>query len=284
MHSSRMDNSRQCQDMMSNIFTSADLEFFKEGVHNESAIKRSWKLLCQSAQQQANDVKARFKECKKELAIVQSTYNEKTSAYDQLSKNYDEALTREKSLQDRVGELEEEKKDGEQLSAKQAERIEQLEEAPRQTEADAHQLRLDREKYVVEAGRGEMVRSRIINDYLPTFVRRLHQRNEYKWSLGKVFSLAIGKGFIDGISIGRKDPDIQAILKATPNVDPTSSDIFKDIYEKLFDKRYPYVDKVARLLHENFYNSLGSTPNRCSVVWARLEVVYRSLEEQVEKV
>ncbi|GKF35345.1 retrovirus-related pol polyprotein from transposon TNT 1-94, partial [Tanacetum coccineum] len=36
---------------------------------------------------------------------------------------------------------------------------------------------------------------------------------------------------------------------------------------------------VVGLLHEKFYNSLGSAPNRCSVVWARLEVVYRSLEE-----
>ncbi|GJR11233.1 copia protein [Tanacetum coccineum] len=36
---------------------------------------------------------------------------------------------------------------------------------------------------------------------------------------------------------------------------------------------------VVGLLHEKFYNSLGSAPNRCSVVWARLGVVYRSLEE-----
>ncbi|GJR02732.1 hypothetical protein Tco_0525716 [Tanacetum coccineum] len=33
------------------------------------------------------------------------------------------------------------------------------------------------------------------------------------------------------------------------------------------------------LLHEKFYNSLGSAPKRCIVVWARLGVVYRSLEE-----
>nr|GEX41292.1 hypothetical protein [Tanacetum cinerariifolium] len=169
--------SYSCRDMMSNLFTPADIEFFNEGVCNEFAVKRSWKLLCQSAQQQANillrfealteehadlfyahdsckdvkarfkeckkelatsaqqqsnvllrfeafteehadllyahdsckDVKVRFKECKKELAIVRSAYDEKTSAYDQLSKNYDGALTREKSLQDRVKELEKEK-------------------------------------------------------------------------------------------------------------------------------------------------------------------------------
>nr|GEX34625.1 hypothetical protein [Tanacetum cinerariifolium] len=112
-----------------------------------------------------------------------------------LSKNYDGALTREKSLQERVEELEEEKKEADQLSVE------------------------------------------IINDYLPTFVRRLHQSAEYKWSLGEVFILAICKGFIDGLSVGRKDKDVQTILKATPGVDLTSSSTFKEEYNKLFDKR-----------------------------------------------
>ncbi|GKA03875.1 hypothetical protein Tco_0676656 [Tanacetum coccineum] len=31
--------------------------------------------------------------------------------------------------------------------------------------------------------------------------------------------------------------------------------------------------------YTKFYNSLGSAPNRCSVVWARLGGCYRSLEE-----
>ncbi|GJT35490.1 PXMP2/4 family protein 4-like protein [Tanacetum coccineum] len=166
-------------------------EIVEKPVRDKSAQQQTNTLLCFEAltEEHANlfyahesckDVKARYKECKKELVKVQSAYDEKASAYDQLSKNYEGALTREKSLQDRLEELEEETK----------------------------------EKYVVEA---------------------------------EAFILAIDKGFIDGISIGRKDPDIQAILKATPNVNPASSDIFMETYEKLFDKRYPYVDKVARM-------------------------------------
>nr|GEV83553.1 hypothetical protein [Tanacetum cinerariifolium] len=164
--SSRMDNSRECHDIMANLFTPADEEFFLEGVQDESAIRRSWKLLCQSAQQQGNTL-LRFEE----LAVVQSAYNEKVSAFDQLSKNYDGALLQEKGFQDRLEELEEEKRES----------------------------------------------------------------TEYKRSLGEVFSLAIGKGFMDGISIGREDADVRAILQATPNVDPASSNIFMDAYEKLFD-------------------------------------------------
>ncbi|GKD41798.1 hypothetical protein Tco_1262005 [Tanacetum coccineum] len=100
--SCRMDNSRLCRDMMSNLFTPADQESFNEGMRNESAIKRSWKLLCQSAQ------------------------------------HYDGALTREKSLQDRLEELEDEKKETDQLNTAKSDRIKQLEEALRQFEADAH--------------------------------------------------------------------------------------------------------------------------------------------------
>nr|GEV06776.1 hypothetical protein [Tanacetum cinerariifolium] len=75
----------------------------------------------------------------------------------------------------------------------------------KQSEDDAHQLRLDSERYAVERGNGEMVRHRIINEYLPTFVRRLNQSADYKRSLGEVFSLVVGKGFIDGLSVGRKE-------------------------------------------------------------------------------
>ncbi|GKB91013.1 hypothetical protein Tco_0963285, partial [Tanacetum coccineum] len=49
---SRMDNSRECRDMLANLFTPADEGFFNEGVRDESAIRRSWKMLCQSTQQQ----------------------------------------------------------------------------------------------------------------------------------------------------------------------------------------------------------------------------------------
>ncbi|GJY50589.1 V-type proton ATPase subunit B2 [Tanacetum coccineum] len=268
--SSRMDNSRECRDMLANLFTPADEEFFNEGVRDESAIRRSWKMLCQSTQQQANvllrfealkeqhadlvyahescvDVKVRFKECRKELAKVQSAYDEKTAAYDKLSKNYEGALIREKSLQDRLEELEEEKKEVDNLNSSQADHIKRLEEALKQAEADAKQLRSEKVHYAVEAGKGEIVRQKIINQYLPTFVRRLHQSAEYKRSLGEVFSLAVGKGFIEGISIGHEEEDIQAILTATPNVDPSSSETFLPAYEKLFDQRYSYVDKVARM-------------------------------------
>nr|GEV46271.1 hypothetical protein [Tanacetum cinerariifolium] len=95
---------------------------------------------------------------------------------------------------DRVEELEKEKAETKEVCMTQADRIKQLEAKLKQFEIDAHHLRVDRERYAVECGNGEM-----------------------------------------------------AILTATPNVDPASPDIFMETCEKIFDKRYPYVDKVARV-------------------------------------
>ncbi|GJW80436.1 RNA-directed DNA polymerase, eukaryota, partial [Tanacetum coccineum] len=148
------------------------------------------------AHESCKDVKTRYKECKKELAMIQSAYDENVSAYNQLSKNYDGALTREKSLQDMIEEIEEEKKETEQLCNEQTERIKQLEATLKQSANDAHQLRLDRERYAVEADKGKC--------------------------------FAVGKGFIDGLFVSSKDKDVQAILKATSGVDPTSSDTFME--------------------------------------------------------
>ncbi|GJS00616.1 hypothetical protein Tco_0317124 [Tanacetum coccineum] len=101
-------------------------------------------------------------------------------------------------------------------------------------------------EYIVEAVRGNGKTTKLLK-IPPTLVRRnCHQSVEYKRLLGEVFSLTVGKGFIDGLFVGQKDEDIQTILKATPGVDPTSSDTFMEEYNKLFDQRYPYVDKVAR--------------------------------------
>ncbi|GJZ11967.1 hypothetical protein Tco_0546726 [Tanacetum coccineum] len=162
--SSRMDNSRECRDMMSNLFTPADHEFFNEGVDGMSPYHGEEHADLVYAHESCKDVKAHYKDCQKKLVKVQAAYDGKVSDYDQLSKNYEGALL---------------------------DHIRQLEDALKKSEAEADQLRREKEHYVVEAGRGEMVRQRIINQYLPTFVRRLHQSAEYKRSLRRVFSLAV---------------------------------------------------------------------------------------------
>nr|GEV60077.1 hypothetical protein [Tanacetum cinerariifolium] len=166
-NSSRMDNSRECRDMTANLFTPTDEEFFNDGVRDESAIRRFWKLLCQSTQQQAN-VLLRFETLKEQhadLVYVHESCTDVKARYKECWRN----------LQDRLEELEEEKKETENLNSSQVDWIRQLEEALKQVEADAEQLRAEKVHFAVEAGKGEIVRQKTVNQYLPTFVRWLHQ-------------------------------------------------------------------------------------------------------------
>ncbi|GKA58874.1 hypothetical protein Tco_0758187 [Tanacetum coccineum] len=125
-----MDNSHECRDMMANLFTLADDKFFNEGVRDESAIKRSWKLLCQSAQQQANTLLC-FKALKEQHADL-------IYAHEMNWPQFDQPMMR------KLEEVEEEKNEVDNLNSSQPDRIRKLKEALKQAEADVEQLRAEK--------------------------------------------------------------------------------------------------------------------------------------------
>ncbi|GKG01884.1 hypothetical protein Tco_0306589, partial [Tanacetum coccineum] len=165
---------RHRRDMMSNIFTPADLAFFNEGMDDREAVRRSWKLLCQSSQQQANMLlrferlydksdklqkscdlaQTKYVGCKKKLADLQVAFDTKVSDYGQLSHDYEDALHREDVLKVKVAELETGKKESDELVVSQAKRIKSLEVALKESKTGVEQLRSDMEKFAVAAGRG----------------------------------------------------------------------------------------------------------------------------------
>nr|GEW58963.1 hypothetical protein [Tanacetum cinerariifolium] len=179
----------------------ADSEFLNDGVPDQSAVKQSLRLLCQSTQQQANVV-LYFEALSEEYANLAYAYESCKEM-----KSAIESARRSRDLNKRVEELKGDKKGLEEVNVEQTDRIKHLEEELKKFE-DTHQLRFDREKHIVECGNREMVRGRIINEYLLTFVCRLHRSAEYKRSLGEVSSLAVGNGFINGVSTCRKDEDV----------------------------------------------------------------------------
>ncbi|GJS02958.1 hypothetical protein Tco_0319466 [Tanacetum coccineum] len=229
-----MEKFRQCRDMMSNIFTPADLAFFNEGMDDREAVRRSWKLLY------------KYGRLQEENAEPPVAFDAKVYDYGQLSHDYEDALRREEALKVKVAELEGGKKSSNELViSSELEHIKILEVALRSLRL-VSSLRSDREKFAVAAGQGEAIHKRLVTKYFPTFIQRLIQSNGYKESVGEVLSLAVGKGFIDGISLGRTKADVDALLKASPGVNPASSDLFMGEYLKLFEMYYPYVDKVTR--------------------------------------
>ncbi|GJT60140.1 hypothetical protein Tco_1003673 [Tanacetum coccineum] len=175
-------------------------------------------------QESCDLAQTKYAGCKKKLADLQVAFDAKVSDYGQLSHDYEDALRREEALKVKVAELEIGKKESDELVVSQAERIKSLEVSLKESETGVEQLRSDRKKFAIAAGKSK----------------------EYKESVGEVLSLVVGKGFIDGISLGRTKADVDALLKASPGVNPASSDLFMGEYLKLFEMHYPYVDKVTR--------------------------------------
>ncbi|GKC25035.1 hypothetical protein Tco_1027185 [Tanacetum coccineum] len=153
------------------LITPADYEFFNEGVE--------------------------------ERAELRSAYDEKVAAHDQLLADSNCATNVKEGMNKRIEELEREKKEWLKFGEEQVSRIKKLEVDLAELEKEAHQLRNEKEDFVVKCGQGEMVRQRLIHEYLPTFVRRLLQGVEYKGSLEETFSLPSATRWIKGISIGR---------------------------------------------------------------------------------
>ncbi|GJR51273.1 hypothetical protein Tco_1401794 [Tanacetum coccineum] len=237
--SDRMVKFRHCRYMMSNIFTPVDLASF-ESMDDREAVRRSWKLLYQSSQQQANMLlrfeklydesdelqesrdraRAKYDSCKKQLVDLQVAYDAKVSSYGQLSHDYEDALRREEAGKIKIVELEKEKKKSDKLVVSQAERIRSLEIALKESETSIEQLRSDRERFAVAAGQSEVIRKRLIIE----------------------FSLLL---FRDSFRARNIKTDVDALLNASPGVNPASSDLFMGEYLKLFETRYPYVNKLA---------------------------------------
>lgn len=243
-----MNTAVNCRDLLANFFTPADYSHFKDGVPDHAALKRSWRQLGMGVQTQANmllrfeqlserfadlshvhesckDVQLRYKGCQKELAELQK------------AKDIEHA---------QLLAAEGKNKELEVTNSQQAERIKDLEARLAASEKDRAQLAKEKEDFVVQCGEGEVARHRLIRDYFPTFVRRLLQSAEYKKSLSIPFNLAIDAGWVRGIKEGRSPEAAKAIFDAAPGIDVDAPEKLFPVYDELFVKRYPFVEKVSR--------------------------------------
>ncbi|GKC17456.1 hypothetical protein Tco_1014238 [Tanacetum coccineum] len=125
------------------------------------------------------DVRLRY-EGKKELAELRSAYDEKVAAHDQLLADSNCATNVKEGMNKRIEELEREKKEWLKFGEEQVSRIKKLEVDLAESEKEAHQLRNEKEDFVVKCGQGV----------------------EYKGSLEETFSLPSATRWIKGISIG----------------------------------------------------------------------------------
>ncbi|GJS69604.1 hypothetical protein Tco_0702445 [Tanacetum coccineum] len=104
---------------------------------------------------------------------------------------------------------------------------------------------IERQKLVTQLSQAKVVKFYCICKFLPTVVRRLFQIYEYKQSLSEPFNMAIQAGWGKGLAKGRMEEHILAALHAAEGFDAYSDKKLYPMYDKLFEKEYPYVMKVA---------------------------------------
>nr|GEX37139.1 hypothetical protein [Tanacetum cinerariifolium] len=104
---------------------------------------------------------------------------------------------------------------------------------------------IEKEKLVTQLSRSEIEKFDCIRKLIPTVVSRLLQSHEYKQSLSEPFNMAIHAWWSKGLVYEHFEKDIMAALHRVENFDPYSDNKLYPIYDKLFEKEYPYVAKIA---------------------------------------
>ncbi|GKA40208.1 hypothetical protein Tco_0732801, partial [Tanacetum coccineum] len=162
----------------------------------------------------------------------------------------------EMELLDRVKDLEKERDDWRQTASDQVERIKGLEEA---LELKSVQLAmvegkmkvLEDEKVVLMAklDRAKRDHHKIVREFIPTVVKRLHTSVEYRQSLAAPVSLYFTASLLGGLSLGRTEGQIAAMLSKTRDLDIEVSKSWEVKHHEIFTMQYPYVQKVVASYH-----------------------------------
>ncbi|GJR64065.1 hypothetical protein Tco_0010130 [Tanacetum coccineum] len=104
----------------------------------------------------------------------------------------------------------------------------------------------ERERLIVQLGQAEIEKFDCIWKLLPIVVGRLLKSHEYKESLLGPFNMAIQAGWGKGLSEGCTDEEIMVALSWVEEFDAYFDKKLYSMYDKLFEKQYPYVQKIAR--------------------------------------
>ncbi|GJV43182.1 hypothetical protein Tco_1427718 [Tanacetum coccineum] len=89
---------------------------------------------------------------------------------------------------------------------------------------------------------------------------RLLSSDEYKKSLSDVFNLAIAAGWSEGVKAAYSEEEVKAFLATAADYNPACKTTFMSEFDSLFNKSYPYVEKLA----ESFWLPLGDLQNMWS--------------------
>ncbi|GKA30900.1 hypothetical protein Tco_0717205 [Tanacetum coccineum] len=237
-------------------------------LNNATALERAWFSLERGALAQT-DILERFEDLQNEFNRLAEThagcedtvrqlmdarqlsqhnsrlYLDISERFRQFKNDHVDCPNRIRLLEDRNNELS-------QMNNEQSLRIKELEDILAKKDyalVYAERINVERdqekEKLVTQLGKTEMEKFDCVRKLLPTVVERLLQSYEYKQSLSKPFNLAIQAGWGKGLAEERSEEDLLELMGRMEGFDPYADKKMTVEYDKLFEKRYPYVEKIS---------------------------------------
>ncbi|GJY44407.1 hypothetical protein Tco_0432620 [Tanacetum coccineum] len=183
-------------------------------------------------------------------ARLDLTYN--SHLYTTLSDRYKVVRSEHEGCTEKLEVLEKQNSELSQVNKDQALRIKELEdELARKDSALVYSKRInakkaqEKEKLIAQLSKTEMDNFDCIRKFLPVVVNRLLQSHEYKESLSVPFNLAIQADWAKGLAEERSEGDLLELMMRMGNFDAYADKTVYAEYDKLFEKRYPFVEKIS---------------------------------------
>nr|GEW60310.1 hypothetical protein [Tanacetum cinerariifolium] len=119
----------------------------------------------------------------------------------------------------------------------------------------------EEEKRVAQLSKMEMENFDCIRKILPTVVDCLFQSHEYKKSLSEPLNLAIQAGWAKGLAEEHSEENHLELMSRMENFDAYANKKMYVEYDKLFEKRYPFVEKISRGFRKTISDLLKVYPD-----------------------
>ncbi|GKD10045.1 hypothetical protein Tco_1189730 [Tanacetum coccineum] len=238
-------------------------------LNNATALDRAWFSLARGALAQT-DILERFKNLQADFGelteshaecgdlagkLVQARLDVKHSSdlYNSLSDRFKAFRSIHEGCAGKIEASENRNRELSQVNKYQALRIKELEDTLAKKYyalVCAERINVERaqekENLVSQLGRAEMENFDCIRKLLPAVVECLLQSHEYKQSLSEPFNLSIQAGWGKGLVEERSEEDLLALMGRMEGFDAYADKKMKVEYDKLFEKRYHYVENISR--------------------------------------
>ncbi|GKB56073.1 hypothetical protein Tco_0912259 [Tanacetum coccineum] len=228
----RVDSPMWCRKLMVHLAPPAAQEE-SNALPNPIALERVWFSLARGTMAQA-DILERFEN-------LQDDYTRLVETHDECSETVMKLVTARQDLEHNA-----------KLYTDMADRYKGLKEEHtgcgdkfKNLEKESNEMSVSDKKLVAQLSQTEFEKFDCIRKLLPTMVSRLFQSHEYKQSLSEPFCMAIQAVWCRGLSEGRTKEHILAALHVVEGFDAYSDKKLYPMYDKLFEKEYPYVMKIA---------------------------------------